>query len=109
MAGGVTDREPHRHITQEGWLGQCGAPAGEIIADMEDKLVPAGLHLCPRQQRMVGAAIRVAHPLRQRRARAIGVEAEKLDTDAGSGAAMAGVEDMGGEAGHSVLTSSGWS
>lgn len=109
MAGGVTDREPHRHIAQEGWPGWCGLHTGEIIADMEDKFVPAGLHLRIRQQRLVGAAIGIGHLFCQRRARAIGVEAEKLDTDAGSGATVAGVEDMGGEAGHSVLTSSGWS
>ncbi len=48
MAGGVTDREPHRHIGQKGGLGQGGVPAGEIITDMEDKLVPAGRHLRPR-------------------------------------------------------------
>lgn len=109
MAGRVANGEPHRHIAQEGRLGRCSVPAGEIIADMEDKFVPAGHHLRPGQERMIGAAIGIAYPLGQRRARTIGVEAEKLDTDAGSGAAVAGVEDMGGEAGHCVLTSSGWS
>lgn len=108
VAVGLRDGKADGDFVEEGRVGERHAEAAEIVAGLEQQLIPANRDGVARQQGAVGAAIAVG-PFRLDQGALTAFQREQLQPQPRRRAARAGVQDMRAQAGHVVLTSSGWS
>ena len=97
MAAVRGDAERHIHLVEEGRIGQIDPHSAEIVGHCEAQLIAS-----PRQplRREIGAAaVGIGHATRD-----LAVGAAERHDHAGGRAAVHGVEDMGGEAGHAMVS-----